>query len=477
MNAPSARVCTSKRRSRSLSVRLLPIASVEGRGIELRVPDRPDLPPFIAIDRFNLRGTPWHIVTELVRGHVNRVQVDGLKITIPPGNVQSAAIKQAAAARSHVIVDELIANDATLTVLRRKPGHNPLLFAIHALKMSALSFDQPIPFHAELTNAMPHGEIVSDGTVGPWQTQPSDLPLEGTYTFRQADLNDIKGIGGMLTSDGTYKGSVTEIQVEGQTNTPDFNLDLGGAPVPLATTFKAVVDGSNGTTHLESVDAVLYKTPIHVTGDVVNLPGPAGFNIDLKATIQHGRIEDLLTLAMKSAKPPFTGDMAMTSSVHVPAGREKVRDRLRIDGMFGLAQTKFTDGDIQRKLTELSRRGQGKDEDEPMSRVMTNLKGSFHLAARQLQLSDFTFEVPGATVQLAGNVRALERRDGLRRAAADEGVALERHRRVQVDPVKPFDCLFKRDGAGSVVPIRITGTTASSRSSVSASARRLPEAK
>src|SRR5262249_29606723 len=162
------------------------------------------------------------------------------------------------------------------------------------------------------------------------------------------------------------KGTISQIRAEGQTNTPDFNLDLGGAPVPLSTTFVAVVDGSNGTTHLESVDAKLYETPIHVTGDVVNLPGPAGFNIDLKATIQHGWTEALLTTARTSGKPPFTGDMVMTSVVHVPAGQGPVKDRLHIEGPFGLAQTKFTDGEIKRKLPELSRRGKGKGEDEPM---------------------------------------------------------------------------------------------------------------
>jgi hypothetical protein len=183
-----------------------------------------------------------------------------------------------------------------------------------------------------------------------------------------------------------------------------------------------------------------------------------GFDIDLKASIQHGRIEDLLALAMKTAKPPFTGDMAMTSTVHVPAGQGPVRDRLRIDGTFGLAQTKFTDGEIERKLTELSRRGQGKGEDEPMSRVMTNLKGSFHLADRQLRLTDFTFQVPGATVQLAGTY-----------ALSSETMDFEGQLRMKAPLsnviggfksifVKPFDWMFKREGVGSVIPIRITGT-------------------
>jgi hypothetical protein len=397
-------------------------------------------------------------VLELVRGHVESVHVDGLRITIPPGDVDRQVMKRATSSRSKTVVDLLLAHDAVLTILRRKPGHNPLVFDVHALRMSDLSFDRPIPFHAELTNAMPHGEVVSDGSIGPWDTQPSDLPIEGQYTFSQANLDDIKGIGGMLSSTGSYQGTVSQIRVVGETTSPDFNLDLGGTPVPLSTKFTAIVDGSNGTTKLESVDAKLYQTPIHVAGDVVNLPGPAGFNVDLTTTIEHGHIEDLLTLAMKAEKPPFRGDVSLRATVHVPAGHGPVRDRLHITGKFGLTKTVFTDGDIERKLTELSRRGQGEDPDVAMSRVMTNLQGDFQLAGRQVDLSNFTFQVPGATVALDGTY-----------SLADEGMAFEGQLRTKTSLsnfvggvksifIKPFDWLFRRNGAGAVVPIRITGT-------------------
>ena len=39
--------------------------------------------------------------------------------------------------------------------------------------------------------------------------------------------------------------------MKGQTTTPDFSIDVGGTPVPLETTFHAVVDGTNGNTYLK----------------------------------------------------------------------------------------------------------------------------------------------------------------------------------------------------------------------------------
>src|SRR5262245_46666470 len=63
-----------------LSISLLPRARVTGANLRLTVRDRPDLPPFIAIEHFWMDIGPFSII----RRHVNTVHVDGLTITVPP---------------------------------------------------------------------------------------------------------------------------------------------------------------------------------------------------------------------------------------------------------------------------------------------------------------------------------------------------------------------------------------------------------
>ena len=50
----------------------------------------------------------------------------------------------------------------------------------------------------------------------------------------------------MLSSIGKYEGYLERIDVTGQTETPDFSIDLAGQKVPLSTRFHAIVDGTTG---------------------------------------------------------------------------------------------------------------------------------------------------------------------------------------------------------------------------------------
>ena len=81
--------------------------------------------------------------------------------------------------------------------------------------------------------------------------------MEGSYDFENADLGTLKGIGGTLSSTGTYKGALREMTVDGVTDTPNFKLKDFGTEMPLHTKFHARVDGTNGDTYLEPVEATL----------------------------------------------------------------------------------------------------------------------------------------------------------------------------------------------------------------------------
>jgi hypothetical protein len=84
--------------------------------------------------------------------------------------------------------------------------------------------------------------------------------------------------------------------------------------------------------------------------------------------------------------------------------------------------------------------------------------GRFKLASGTLGLTDLKFAVPGALVTLNGTYTLPTTQiafTGTLRMDATVSQAVGGFKSLFL---RPFDRLFRRDGAGAVVPIRITGT-------------------
>jgi len=200
------------------------------------------------------------------------------------------------------------------------------------------------------------------------------------------------------------------------------------------------------------------NTPITTRGSITNLDGPGRHDLKLDVTIEAGRIEDILALAIDTPDPMLRGDLSLRSTFALPPGKTKVPQRLAMRGQFGLGAATFTDSQVQAKLQELSRRSQGKEKDEPMLRVLTNLTGQFTVDSGVLTLSRLSFSVPGATVRLAGTYGldsgAIDFRGTLRMEAGMSDVVGG----FKSIFLKPFNPLFRKDSAGTLLPIKITGT-------------------
>jgi hypothetical protein len=273
-------------------------------------------------------------------------------------------------------------------------------------------------------------------------------------------MDTIRGLGGTLSSRGRYSGVLERIDVTGETEIPDFSLDVAGRPVPLTTRFKAIVDGTNGNTYLEQVDARLFESHIHARGAVVRTEDVKGRHVALDIKIDQARIEDLLKIAIKAAKPPLTGAVKIACTFTLPAGAEDVMRRLRLDGDFALDEARFTSFNVQKRIETLSRKGRGDDPADNGASVVSRLRGHFRLRDAGLTFSNLTFAVPGAVVQLAGTYD-LEREtldfagDLLLDASLRETTSGTKA--VIAAMAQPF---FQRKGGGSKLPIRVRGTVA-----------------
>lgn len=443
----------------SFAVESFPTLRIYGDNLKLRLKGQQQPAPFIEIRHFEVAGGLFGLLRKQRR--FSSVELAGLRITIPPRTKddKEAGNKAAGAVEGPVLIDHVVSRDAQLILVPKDPRKEPKIWAIHHLDLESVGFNRQMPFTATLSNPIPKGEIATKGVFGPWvKRDPGQTPLGGNYSFNHADLNTIKGIGGMLDSIGDFSGSLEEIDVKGTTTTPDFMIDVGATPVPLQTTFHAVVDGTNGNTYLKQVDAKLQDTAITAAGAIESHPGVKGRSVTLDVTIPNGRIQDVLRLAVKGKKPVMIGQMALQAKLLLPPGKTSVSERLDLDGRFVLENAQFTDPDVQKQIAMLSRRAQGKKPDEPIGEIQSDMRGRFTLRDGAMRLNPFGFGVPGADVEITGVY-------GLRSEQLDFAGTLKMQAPVSKAAgggikgflLKPFDPLFRKDGKGAVLPITITG--------------------
>jgi hypothetical protein len=470
--------------------------------------------PLISLDEFR-----FHVPLRFERGKpikISRVRLEGLKIVVPPRSerdkstgFESALTKgkpsPAGGTRGHgpqpsaatapnppqgtpvqpgggmlanVIVERIDCERAQLILETNKPDKLPLGFDIARLELRNVTSHDPMRFEAELTNPKPKGVIHTKGDLGPWlPDDPGETAVSGIYTFNHADLATFKGIAGILGSTGNYVGTLRDIVVDGNVDVPDFRLPQFGNSVALHTTFHAKVDGTDGDTWLDPVDATLGHSHFTTRGQVVrikpqttnpnqpvvsaNLPPLADFghDINLKVDVDRGRIEDFLHLATHSATPFLTGNLTTRATLHIPPGGEPAHERLRLDGEFKLEDAHFTDARVQTKIEDLSLRGQGRPQDikkTDANDVASEMMGEFHMANAIITLPEIHYNVPGAAIQLHGHY-ALEGFMRFEGTARMEATVSKMVGGWKGWLLKPADRFFKKDGAGTVVPILIRG--------------------
>jgi hypothetical protein len=437
-------------RVESLSMSLFP--RVEVRGTNLRVTRADSDAPMLDVARFAVAGSPL----ELFRRGASRVELDGLQIYITRGRRQATTLRRRV---RDVRISEVVVRNGRVVILPDDPRKLPLEFGLQDLRLTDFGFDRSTVFAARLTNPKPRALIQTEGRFGPWNSEsPRATPVSGVYLFHDGDLDAIKGIGGHMTSSGRFDGVLERLAVQGTTTTPDFHLDLAGQPVPLRTAFKATVDGTRGDTILDDVDATLGDSRIRAHGSVASTPGAKGRTVTLTVTMKDARFEDLLRLSVKAEESPMRGRLDIDTGFELPPGSEDVPQRLALRGRFAIRGGQFASDMAQNKIDELSRRGRGEPGNASVENVISAFGGSFTLEDGVLRLPGLRFSVRGARVDLDG-------RYVLRSQALDFGGALRLDAPVSRTVtgfksilLKPIDPLFRRNGAGTHLPIRISGT-------------------
>lgn len=422
---------------------------------------REGVQPLIGVDEFRFRTT----VMSLLRSpmHVGTVDIKGLQLNIPPKQDRDQLSNIAPkGGKIKIVVGQFRSEKAELVINTDRRDKLPLEFDIKNLVMKDIGPDRPLAFSATLVNPKPVGDIVSKGEFGPFRSDdPRESPVRGEYTFSHADLGTLKGIAGILSSTGRYQGTLERIVVDGQTDTPDFRINISGRPVPLKTNFHAIVDGTSGDTYLQPVEATILSTPLAATGFVVRSTAPQGHHIHLDVTIRKGKIDDLLRLAVRTYPPVMSGIVHLRTKLDLRAGEADIADRLYLKGKFQVTGAHFSNEKIQSKVDALSMRSQGKPElatDQIPDNVRSQMGGNFTLKNAMLNLPDLQFQMPGTRVTLAGDYSLDGNQfdfQGHARFDAHLSKMVGGWKSVLLKPVDPF---FSKHGAGTELPIKISGT-------------------
>jgi len=442
-------------------------AKVEGDGVVLRYKGRRDRPPMFSMKKVGFDVDLGALFDETKIVHL--VTIDGMEINVPPkgerpgrdsGNEEKVDYgKGEGGSTPGILFEKVIVTNAALTILPKDPKKVPLHFDIHRLRLESTGRNTAMKYDAALTNAKPLGEIQSQGTFGPWVAgEPGDTSIGGTYRFDNADLSVFSGIAGTLHSSGQFEGSLSSIAVRAEATVPDFRLKSAGNPVPLHTSFEALVDGTNGDTILKPVNGTLGSTHFTTSGGIIKHESDIRRTISLEVTMPAGNLRDVLRLAMRGT-PFMQGKIFLKTTIDIPPLTGRVREKLLLDGRFEISQGKFLHSTIQDQIDSLSRRGQGQPKNQDIDEVVSVMAGKFILENDVITFRSLSFAVPGSGVDLAGSYDlGHDTLDfhGTLKLHATVSETMTGWKRWVLEPLNPF---FSNHGSGTLLHIQVVGTS------------------
>ncbi|HUQ86127.1 MAG TPA: AsmA-like C-terminal region-containing protein [Vicinamibacterales bacterium] len=441
-------------------IRWVPL-QLHAHDLTVRHHGRTDIPPLIVVKKFIVDLKPM----DLRSSTIDRVWVDGLEVSIPPKDPDTGKRPlprktggDGGSESSGFVIRELIASNAKFTVVPGNPNKDPKEWDVYALDMKNLRAGEPATFTASVNNPIPVGRIEASGKFGPWQkTEPRTTALSGEYTF-DADLGTIEGLGGKLGAIGTMSGTIEEIATQGQTKTPDFRLtELDGHPVPLQTAYDAIVDGTKGDVELKRVDVTLGKSQFDLRGLIEGTKGVKGKRVVVNVKSNSANLGDLLRFVSKK-EPAAEGVLRIDAAMDLPQGKAKVLERIRLEGSVRADRVKFTKDVVQDKIDDLSRKAQGRPTDTTIDEVASQMATKFSLANGVFTYQGMSFKIQGASVQLAGTHSLRSRVVDLSGVALLDATVSQTQTGYKSWLLKPFDPLFKKNGAGTRLSITVAGT-------------------
>jgi len=438
------------------------------KGLTLRRNSAPDLPPIGSTEDLIVQGTWTDLL--LFRKQVRLVDVKGLHVVIPP--VGSRANREDFPAGSSgdfsgpsTTVEELNIHGAVLDILR--VNGDKYTFPIHEVVMRGVQKGHAVSYLLDMQNASPTGRIRASGSFGPIvPTNLGSTHVSGTFTLTEVNLREIGELRGTLSANGRFTGTLSAIEAYATTETPDFAVNKG-RPVAVHGSVQCTVNALNGNTVLHKIEGRLGATTVNAAGSVTSTPNtPKATDLDL--TVTKGRSQDLLHPFLEG-QPPIAGVVTLKAHARLAPQHDQAKflDRLTVNGGFDLPHEHVTDPAKEKTLTDFSERAQvtKQPKTDPASEggadttadVLSSLEGQVEIRDGVVSTQRLTFALPGASANVngyynlsSGNVHLV----GNLSMDSDISHVATGFKSLLLKPLIPF---FRKDNAGALIPIAVTG--------------------
>jgi hypothetical protein len=460
--------------------------------LTLRRNSAPDLPPVGSARHVVVQGR-WIDLLTLHR-NVHLVYIEGLHIVIPP--VGSRANKEdfppgstADFAGPDTMVQQLNIREAVLDIMRVNGSRYS--FPIHQLIIRNLHKGLAVPYFVDMQNAQPIGHIVATGSFGPLVAgKLGSTPVSGSYNFAPVDMGTIPGIGGTLSASGHFRGPLGGVQVDAHGDIPDFVVGKG-RPTHVIGGAQGSVNGLNGDITLSSIDVHTGATTVHAQGTIVGDRKA----VNLELAVVDGRAQDILR-PFVHGDTPIVGAVRLHGHAFLAPSQNKATffQRLLVNGAFDVPAERLTNVAAQQKLSAFSERAQGlksaklhaadvsiakeaaadahsstsqkadpkpdpKADPKPAGApdILSDLGGGVRIRDGIAYFERLRFHMPGAWVDLHGTFSLRDHTVHLLgdlHMDSDISHVTTGVTSLLLKPLAPF---FKKDSAGAVVPIAITG--------------------
>ncbi|HKW19377.1 MAG TPA: AsmA-like C-terminal region-containing protein [Terriglobales bacterium] len=399
----------------------------------------------IAIQRLTIRSG----LLGLFRHHVSVLRAEGARIVLTKSDV--------AAARSsddQTTLDQLIADGAVLEVThgQQRP---PLRFIFHRFRLQNLGGSGTTKFSAVFENPLPQGLVRTSGQFGPWNSSgAAATQVSGEYSLENADLGVFHGIGGRITSKGSFKGTFRQMEVEGSTAAPQFEVTSTQHSLPLYTQFSAFVNATNGETVLRDIKAKFGHDEIDARGSVAGGPdGKRAATIDLACA--RGRIEDTFYPFISSPRSPVTGDVEFHLQVVIAPGNQRFVQKIKLASDFRILNAAFTNARTESRMNQMA---EAPHQKEPLEARDTQMQGQVRLSNGVAHLSNFYVRDGGASAQLQGSYNLVDERVNMHGKLTTEASLSKTTSGIKAAFAKALEPIFKKHGHEKVVPVKISGT-------------------
>lgn len=428
-------------------------------GLTFRRGSDPKQPPVMTIERLHIRSSFFGLFGK----HIAKIVADGVHIVMPPLGTE-AGTKPA----SDIVVGELVAKNAVIEFSRKNPSDPRIQFLARRLSFKNFGRRTKITFYAAVRTPAPPGEAEVNGTLGPFkENQNPEAPISGSYKFTGADLGKFEGIAGILSSTGKFDGKLNHLEVEGQTDTPDFEVRESNHREHLTTSFKALVNSTNGDVSLQDVEARFFKSAVMTRGDIEGESGKPGKTASLDMFVREGRIQDLMMVFIKAPHSPLTGTVSLHAHAVLPSGKEAFLRKLRMEGDFGIDAARFTNTDTRQGIGVLSESAQGKppDDDDDKEKaaadaenLLSDLKGHVVLQNGVATFTRLSFGVPGAHAEMHGTYDLISEKIDLAGVLQMQAKLSQATSGIKSFLVKALSPFLKNDHPREPLPVTITGT-------------------